>query len=102
MRNRSGWLRRRLTLLRSDSRGRSFRELDLQRRLFRHPCSYLIYSASFRQLPAEVREYVWQRMWDILNNRDTSSDFAHLSAGDRQSILEILRETHPELPGYWK
>ena len=85
-----------------DSRGRSLRELDLQRRMFRYPCSYLIYSPSFRQLPAEVREYAWQRMWDILNGRDTSSDFAHLSTGDRQSILEILRETHAELPGYRK
>jgi hypothetical protein len=85
-----------------DSKGRSLRELDLQRRMFRYPCSYLIYSASFCRLPAEVREYVWQTIWDILNARETTGDFAHLAAGDRQSILEILRETHPELPDYWK
>jgi hypothetical protein len=82
------------------SDGRTLRELDLRRRLFRYPCSFLIYSASFRQLPEEVRVYVWQRMWDILNGRD--NDFEHLSPGDRQSILEILRKTHPELPDYWK
>jgi hypothetical protein len=85
-----------------DSQGRSLRELDLERRMFRYPCSYLIYSASFRELAAEVREYVWQRLWDILNGRDTSPEFAHLSSGDRQEILEILRETHPELPAEWK
>jgi hypothetical protein len=85
-----------------DSQGRSLRELDLQQRLFRYPCSYLIYSTSFRQLPVEVRDYVWQRLWDILNGRDTSQEFAHLSSSDRQAIIEILRETHPELPDAWK
>jgi hypothetical protein len=85
-----------------DSRGRSLRELDMQRRMFRYPCSYLIYSASFRQLSDEVREYVWQRLWDILNGADKSGEFANLSAGDRQAIIEILHETHPELPDYWK
>jgi hypothetical protein len=84
-----------------DAQGRSLRELDLERRLFRYPCSYLIYSDSFRQLPQEVRDYVWQRLGDILNGRDTSKEFAHLSMSDRQAILEILRETHPELPESW-
>jgi hypothetical protein len=27
-----------------DGQGRSLRDFDLQRRLFKHPCSYLIYS----------------------------------------------------------
>lgn len=85
-----------------DARGRSLRELDLERRMFRYPCSYLIYSDSFRQLPDEVRDYVWQRLWDILNGRDTSKDFAHLSSEDRSAILGILRETHPDLPDSWK
>jgi hypothetical protein len=85
-----------------DAQGRSLRDLDLERRLFRHPCSYLVYSSSFRQLPNEVQSYVWQRLWDILNGRDSSKEFAHLSAQDRQAILQILRETHPELPDYWK
>jgi hypothetical protein len=85
-----------------DSQGRSLRELDLERRMFRYPCSYLIYSDSFRQLPQDVRDYVWQRLGDILNGRDTSKEFAHLSTSDRHAILGILRETHPELPETWK
>jgi len=85
-----------------DSRGRSLRDLDLERRMFRYPCSYLIYSASFQQLPRAASDYVWQRIWDILNGRDTSKEFEHLAAADRQAILEILRETHPALPDYWK
>jgi hypothetical protein len=85
-----------------DSQGRSLRELDLERRMFRYPCSYLIYSDVFRRLPDEVRLYVWQRFWDVLNGRDQSKDFAHLSTADRLAIIEILRDTHPELPDYWK
>jgi hypothetical protein len=85
-----------------DGEGRSLRDLDLKRRMFRYPCSYLIYSDSFRQLPDDVRSYVWQRLWDILNGRDANKEFAHLSADDRRAIIEVLRQTHPELPDYWK
>ena len=31
-----------------DSHGRSLRELDLRTRLFRYPCSYMIYSQGLR------------------------------------------------------
>lgn len=34
-----------------DSQGRSLRDFDLERRLFKYPCSYLIYSDSFEALP---------------------------------------------------
>jgi hypothetical protein len=81
-----------------DGHGRSLRDFDLQRRLFRHPCSYLIYSPSFQQLPGEMRDYVWRRMGEILTGRDRSERFAHLSDHDRRAIAEILRDTLPELP----
>jgi hypothetical protein len=34
-----------------DRKGRSLREIDLTRRLFRYPLSYLIYSESFDAMP---------------------------------------------------
>ena len=83
-----------------DARGRSLREFDLDTRTFRHPCSYLIYSKSFDDLPAEMREYVWQRLWTVLCG-EHSDQFAHLSGSDRQAIREILRET-ADVPAYWK
>jgi hypothetical protein len=85
-----------------DAHGRSLRDLDLERRMFRYPCSYLIYSPAFRQLPDEVRNYVWQRLWDVLGGQDKTTDFAHLTAADRTAIIEIVRDTHPELPEFWK
>src|SRR5439155_19144427 len=85
-----------------DSQGRSLRDFDLKTRLFKYPCSYLIYSASFDQLPDVVRDYLHRRLFDILSGKDTSKDFAHLSAGDRKAILEILPDTKAGLPEYWK
>jgi hypothetical protein len=85
-----------------DNRGRSLRDFDLGHRLFRYPCSYLIYSAAFDGLPGRVKEYVLQRLWEVLTGKDTSADFAHLSAADRQAIREILLSTKPNLPDYWQ
>jgi hypothetical protein len=85
-----------------DPQGRSLRDFDLRHRLFAYPCSYLIYSAAFGGLPAPVKEYVYRRLWEVLSGKDTSDDFAYLSAGDRRAVLEILRATKPDLPDYWK
>jgi hypothetical protein len=84
-----------------DSQGRSLRDFDLERRMFRYPCSYLIYSRSFDALPAEAKDLVLKRMWEVLSGADRSREFSHLSDDDRNSILEILRSTKPGLPEYW-
>lgn len=84
-----------------DSQGRSLRDFDLQTRLFKYPCSYLIYSASFDALPQEVQQPVYQRLWDILTSLDSNPEFEHLSTSSRKAILEILRETKTGLPAYW-
>lgn len=85
-----------------DGKGRSLRDLDLTRRLFKHPCSYLIYSPSFDTLPAAVKEYVWRRLWEVLTGKDRGKDFAHLSDADRTAVREILLATKPGLPRYWR
>jgi hypothetical protein len=85
-----------------DQQGRSLRDFDLERRLFQYPCSYLIYSPSFAALPAEARDYVLLRLWEVLTGKDQSEKFAHLSPADRQAILAILLDTMPDLPPYWR
>jgi len=79
-----------------DSKGRSLRDLDLQTRLFKYPCSYLIYSDSFEALPNEVKSYVLRRMHEVLSGQDQSDKFKHLSAADRHAICEILSDTWPD------
>jgi hypothetical protein len=41
-------------------------------------------------------------LWDVLSSEDTSKDFAHLTAADRQAIVDILRDTKPGLAAYWR
>jgi hypothetical protein len=84
-----------------DSQGRGLRQFDLARRLFRYPCSFLIYSEAFDGLPDRIRELVFQRLWEILTGEDRSEQFAHLTPADRQAVLEILRETKDGLPESW-
>lgn len=79
-----------------DAQGRSLRELDLQTRLFKYPCSYLIYSPSFDQMPEAVKDQVYAGLWKVLAGEDTSEDYQHLRDQDRQAIREILLATKPD------
>jgi hypothetical protein len=85
-----------------DHQGRSLRDFDLKTRLFRYPLSYMIYSAAFDAMPDLVRERVYQRLYDVLNGKDQSEKYARLNPEDRKAILEIVRDTKPNLPAYWK
>jgi hypothetical protein len=82
-----------------DRQGRSLREFDLKSRLFRYPLSYVVYSPAFDQMPTAVKAFVYRRVREVLSGQDTSRPFAHLSAGDREQILAIIRDTKPELAG---
>jgi NnrS protein len=84
-----------------DSKGRSLRDLDLTRRLLKHPCSPVIYGDAFDALPPEANQYVYRRLLEVLTGKDTSETFAHLSTTDRRTILEILRDTKEALPDEW-
>jgi hypothetical protein len=83
-----------------DRQKRSLRQFDLKERLFRYPCSYLIYSEAFGALPAEAKEYVYRRLAEVLEGRDQTGRFIHLTAADRQAVLEILRETRPDFAAW--
>ena len=82
-----------------DRKGRSLHELDLNRRLMKYPCSYLIYSAAFDQLPPGARDPIYRRMWEILSGNERQARYrSALSLADRRAIVEILRDTKPGLP----
>jgi hypothetical protein len=84
-----------------DTYGRSLRDFDLTKRLFRYPLSYMIYSEIFDAMPATARNRVYRRLYDVLSGQDQNPKFAHLSAADRHAIVEILLDTKPDLPDYW-
>jgi hypothetical protein len=81
-----------------DANGRSLRDFDLKQRLFAHPCSYMIYSEAFEQLPPAAKRAIYARLWDVLSGDVRTPKYARLSAGDRSRIVEILRATKTDLP----
>ena len=85
-----------------DHKGRSLRQFDLQTRLFKYPCSYLIYSKAFDALPVEMKDYLYRRLYDILSGKDNSPEFVDISRKTGREILEILADTKKGLPAYWK
>ena len=84
-----------------DSRGRSLREISLDGRLFRYPCSYMIYTEAFDALPATALDAIYRRMWAVLSGEVAESHYDRLALADRQAIVEILRDTKPGLPEYF-
>ena len=72
-----------------DSKGRSLRQFDLERRLMRYPCSFMIYSRAFDGLPAEARAAIYKRMWQVLSGEEKDERYGRLSLADRQEIVEI-------------
>lgn len=79
-----------------DSQGRSLRQFDLRTRMFRYPCSYLVYSDAWLSLPPSVKQQIYGRLGDILSGRDVSEAFRRLQLPERRAIAEILEATHPE------
>ena len=85
----------------SDRHGRSLREFDLANRLFRYPCSYMIYTDAFDALPPLALDAIYARMWAVLNGEVTESPYDRLSVDDRRAIVQILLDTKPDLPDYF-
>ena len=68
----------------SDSKGRSLRQFDLEHRLMRYPCSYMIYSPAFDGMPDRAKQAIYARMRDVLSR---------FTPADRDAVLEILHDT---------
>jgi hypothetical protein len=84
-----------------DSRGRSLKQLDLVKRLMRYPCSYMIYSRAFDELPGPAKDAIYSRLWTILSGKDKAPKYSKLSATDRAAIVSILLDTKKDLPKYF-
>lgn len=85
-----------------DTQGRSLHQLDLDGRLLRYPCSPLIYTDAFDALPALAKDAVHRRMWEVLSGAATEGRYATLTLDDRRAVVEILRDTRPDLPAYFQ
>ena len=84
-----------------DPHGRSLRDLDLDTRLLKHPCSYLVYSEEFDRLPELLRNYIVERLSAIFSGKD-DAEYKRLTPADRDAIREILAATWKHAPAAWK
>jgi hypothetical protein len=85
-----------------DKKGRSLRDFDLRNRLFRYPLTYMIYSEAFDSMPAPALDRIYRKLYDVLTGQEKNPIFARVRDEDRRAIYEILLETKPNLPDYWR
>jgi len=64
------------------------RQFDLEHRLMRYPCSYMIYTEAFDALPTDTKDAIYRRIWQVLQGKEKG-----------QAVMEILRATKKDLPG---
>ena len=57
---------------------------------------------AFDALPGKMKEYIYQRLYDILTGKDDSPDYAEITRKTGREILEIPCDTKKDLPSYWK
>ncbi len=81
-----------------DSQGRSLRDFDLTSRMFRYPCSYMIYSSSFTALQPALRTEIYAQLQRVLSGQAGGEEYRHLDEQTRRDTLSILRETLVDFP----
>ena len=69
---------------------RQLRELNLDNRLFRYSCSFLIRSKAFAALPEQVREYIKRRSQEIIADPSDWVEFSHPTDEDREIMQALL------------
>lgn len=80
--------------------GASLKDFDLRTRMFKHRCSYMIYTPQWQRLPALIKTRVYAGMKGALSGKNR--EFAYLGDDERRAIVAILRETLPDLPADWR
>lgn len=83
---------------RTTTDGRSLKDFDLNTRLFKYRCSYMIYSSVFAGLHPLVKQRVFTRINAAMNG--TEAEFSYLPTTERKTIHEILRATLPEFAAH--
>lgn len=82
-----------------DPKGRSLREFDLESRMFKHRCSYMIYTSVFQGMQPGFKRLIYNEIGKALDG--SIQGYGHLSGPERVVIREILRSTLTDLPEGW-
>lgn len=85
---------------RPNGEGAALKDLDLSTRLFKHRCSYMVYTPLFTGLPPELKSEVYAQLAAALSDSGSKSS-SHLPAEEKRTIRSILQQTLPDLPPTW-
>ncbi len=76
------------------------REFDLNKRLFKTPCSYMIFSAAFDGMGPEALDAVYARLHKVLMGEVADARYTHLTIQDRRAILQTLQASKKGMPSF--
>lgn len=81
--------------------GISLKDLDMKTRIFKHRCSYMLYTDTWKEAPPELKERVYYHMALYLRDQP-DAQHAHIPQAERLAIRTILKETMSDLPSWWR
>ena len=73
--------------------GISLKDFDLQTRLFKYRCSYMIYSPVFSGLPGAMKERIYRRLAAALSTTRPDKEYDYLPKPEKEAIRRILTAT---------
>lgn len=76
--------------------GTSLKDLDLRNHLFKHRCSYMLYSRVFTTLQPEFKKLVYARLSSAVGEVNPSRDFNYLPLTEKRAIRTIVGATLPK------
>ncbi len=82
-----------LSMRKTLSSGESLRDFDLQTRLFKHRCSYMVHSTVFQGLPPGYKSQLLQSLARALDTQSPDPEYAYLSDREKKTINKLLATT---------
>lgn len=79
--------------------GAALKDFDLRTRIFKHRCSYMVYSSAWQKLHSLIKPRIYARLKAALTGEDPA--FAYLPSDECRAILTILIHTLSDLPDNW-
>ena len=77
------------------------RELDLQTRLLKRRCSYMIGSPVFQGLPPQMKRRIYRRLGEALATENADAEYAYLPVVEKREIRASLKTMLSDLPREW-
>lgn len=73
--------------------GGSLAHFQLNTRIFKNRCSFMIYSQAFQAMPAAVKTRVVAKLKAVFDSADADDAFPQIKLSERRRIGQILRDT---------